>query len=57
MKRKSHKAYLDGPAEISIPTTYTYILLKSFNKAIKGELQGWGTLKRTGRVKEVATAN
>ena len=33
-----------------------YILLKSFNKAIKGELQGWGTLKRTGRVKEVATA-
>lgn len=31
-----------------------YILLKSFNKAIKGELQGWGALKRTGRVKEVA---
>jgi cellulose synthase/poly-beta-1,6-N-acetylglucosamine synthase-like glycosyltransferase len=31
-----------------------YILLKSFNKAIKGELQGWGALKRTGTVKEVA---
>jgi peptidoglycan-N-acetylglucosamine deacetylase len=31
-----------------------YILIKSFNKAIKGELQGWGALKRTGRVKEVA---
>ncbi len=31
-----------------------YILLKSFNKAIKGELQGWGALKRTGSVKEVA---
>jgi poly-beta-1,6 N-acetyl-D-glucosamine synthase len=30
-----------------------YILLKSFNKAIKGELQGWGALKRTGNVKEV----
>jgi hypothetical protein len=30
-----------------------YILIKSFNKAIKGELQGWGALKRTGRVKEV----
>ncbi|MEO8820335.1 MAG: glycosyltransferase [Ginsengibacter sp.] len=28
-----------------------YILLKSFNKAIKGELQGWGALKRTGSVK------
>jgi len=31
-----------------------YILLKSFNKAIKGELQGWGALKRTGSVKEMA---
>jgi cellulose synthase/poly-beta-1,6-N-acetylglucosamine synthase-like glycosyltransferase/spore germination protein YaaH/peptidoglycan/xylan/chitin deacetylase (PgdA/CDA1 family) len=30
-----------------------YILIKSFNKAIKGEMQGWGALKRTGRVKEV----
>lgn len=31
-----------------------YILLKSFNKAIKGEMQGWGALKRTGTVKELA---
>ena len=31
-----------------------YILIKSFNVAIKGELQGWGVLKRTGRVKDVA---
>ncbi len=31
-----------------------YILIKSFNKAIKGELQGWGALKRTGSVKEVS---
>ena len=30
-----------------------YILIKSFNKAIKGEMQGWGALKRTGSVKEV----
>jgi len=30
-----------------------YILIKSFNKAIKGELQGWGALKRTGSVKDV----
>ena len=28
-----------------------YILIKSFNKALKGELQGWGALKRTGNVK------
>jgi cellulose synthase/poly-beta-1,6-N-acetylglucosamine synthase-like glycosyltransferase/peptidoglycan/xylan/chitin deacetylase (PgdA/CDA1 family) len=33
-----------------------YILIKSFNKAIKGELQGWGALKRTGRVKDVAVS-
>ncbi|MGC4100486.1 glycosyltransferase [Ferruginibacter sp.] len=31
-----------------------YILIKSFNKAIKGELQGWGVLKRTGNVKQVS---
>jgi cellulose synthase/poly-beta-1,6-N-acetylglucosamine synthase-like glycosyltransferase/spore germination protein YaaH/peptidoglycan/xylan/chitin deacetylase (PgdA/CDA1 family) len=31
-----------------------YILIKSFNRAIKGELQGWGALKRTGSVKDVA---
>ena len=33
-----------------------YILFKSFNKALKGEMQGWGVLKRTGNVKQVATA-
>ncbi|MFT3682575.1 MAG: glycosyltransferase [Ferruginibacter sp.] len=33
-----------------------YILIKSFNKAIKGELQGWGVLKRTGNVKQVAAS-
>ncbi len=33
-----------------------YILIKSFNRAIKGELQGWGVLKRTGNVKPVTTA-
>ena len=32
-----------------------YILIKSINKAIKGELQGWGALNRTGSVKEVTT--
>ncbi len=33
-----------------------YIIIKSFNKAIKGELQGWGVLKRTGNVKQLSTA-
>lgn len=31
-----------------------YILFKSFNRALKGELQGWGILKRTGNVKKLA---
>lgn len=30
-----------------------FVLFKAFLKAIKGELQGWGVLKRTGRVKEL----
>ncbi|SER94393.1 glycosyltransferase [Pedobacter rhizosphaerae] len=29
------------------------VLFRSFRKAIKGELETWGTLKRTGNVKEV----
>jgi cellulose synthase/poly-beta-1,6-N-acetylglucosamine synthase-like glycosyltransferase/spore germination protein YaaH/peptidoglycan/xylan/chitin deacetylase (PgdA/CDA1 family) len=33
-----------------------YILFKSFNKAIKGEMQGWGALKRTGSVKKIAVS-
>ncbi|MEP6711897.1 MAG: glycosyltransferase [Ferruginibacter sp.] len=33
-----------------------YILIKSFNRALKGELQGWGVLKRTGNVKQTAAA-
>ena len=31
-----------------------YLILKSFSSALKGELQGWGALKRTGNVKQVA---
>ncbi|HEX2684728.1 MAG TPA: bifunctional polysaccharide deacetylase/glycosyltransferase family 2 protein, partial [Ferruginibacter sp.] len=31
-----------------------YILFRSFNKALKGELQGWGILNRTGNVKNAA---
>jgi peptidoglycan-N-acetylglucosamine deacetylase len=30
-----------------------YVLFKSFRRAIKGELQYWGVLKRTGNVKEI----
>ena len=31
-----------------------FILFKSISKAIKGESQGWGVLKRTGNVKELS---
>ena len=33
-----------------------YIIIKSFSTAIKGELQGWGVLKRTGNVKHLSEA-
>jgi cellulose synthase/poly-beta-1,6-N-acetylglucosamine synthase-like glycosyltransferase/spore germination protein YaaH/peptidoglycan/xylan/chitin deacetylase (PgdA/CDA1 family) len=32
-----------------------YVLIKSFRKALKGELQGWGKLKRTGNVTAAGT--
>ena len=32
-----------------------FVLFKSFRRAIKGELQHWGVLKRTGNVKEIPT--
>lgn len=32
-----------------------YVLIKSFRKALKGELQGWGKLKRTGNVTTAGT--
>lgn len=33
-----------------------YILIRSFRRALKGELQGWGALKRTGNVKMIPTS-
>ena len=30
-----------------------WVLFKAIRRAIKGELQSWGVLKRTGKVKEV----
>jgi cellulose synthase/poly-beta-1,6-N-acetylglucosamine synthase-like glycosyltransferase len=44
-----------------IPQRFTYrwlmyyILFKAFAKALKGELQSWGVLKRTGNVKVVGS--
>lgn len=42
-----------------IPQRFCYrwimyvVLFKSYKRAIKGELQTWGVLKRTGNVKEI----
>jgi hypothetical protein len=42
-----------------IPQRFCYrwimyvVLFKSFKKAIKGELQTWGVLKRTGNVADI----
>jgi cellulose synthase/poly-beta-1,6-N-acetylglucosamine synthase-like glycosyltransferase/spore germination protein YaaH/peptidoglycan/xylan/chitin deacetylase (PgdA/CDA1 family) len=33
-----------------------FVLYKTFRRAIKGELQHWGVLKRTGNVKDIAIA-
>ena len=33
-----------------------FVLYRTFRRAIKGELQHWGVLKRTGNVKDVAAA-
>ncbi|MBS1669361.1 MAG: polysaccharide deacetylase family protein [Bacteroidetes bacterium] len=33
------------------------VLYRTFRRAIKGELQHWGVLKRTGNVKQVSVAN
>jgi len=30
-----------------------YVFFKAIKRAIKGELQEWGVLKRTGNVKEI----
>ncbi len=46
-----------------IPQRFAYrqimyvVLFKAIRKAIKGESQGWGVLKRTGHVKSISTAN
>ena len=44
-----------------IPQRFCYrwimyvVLFKSYKKAIKGELQTWGVLKRTGNVADITT--
>lgn len=55
-KEKFYKLIWLIPQRLIYRQLMYYILIKSFNKALKGELQGWGVLKRTGNVKKVTAA-
>lgn len=55
-KEKYHKLLWMIPQRFVYRQLMYYILIKSFNKALKGELQGWGALKRTGNVKPAVSA-
>ncbi len=51
-EHESYKLVWMIPQRLVYRQLMYYILVKSFIKAIKGELQGWGKLKRTGNVNE-----
>jgi cellulose synthase/poly-beta-1,6-N-acetylglucosamine synthase-like glycosyltransferase len=55
-KEKYGKLWWLFPQRLIYRWLMYYILFKSFRKAIKGELQHWGVLKRTGNVKDVAVS-
>ncbi|MDI3322565.1 polysaccharide deacetylase family protein [Pinibacter soli] len=52
-KEKYSKLWWLFPQRLIYRWLMYYILFKSFRKAIKGELQHWGVLKRTGNVKDI----
>jgi cellulose synthase/poly-beta-1,6-N-acetylglucosamine synthase-like glycosyltransferase/spore germination protein YaaH/peptidoglycan/xylan/chitin deacetylase (PgdA/CDA1 family) len=54
-KERYYKLFWMIPQRFVYRQLMYYILIKSFNKALKGELQGWGVLKRTGNVKQAVT--
>jgi peptidoglycan-N-acetylglucosamine deacetylase len=55
-KEKPFKLILLIPQRLVYRWIMLFILFKSYRKALKGELQGWGILKRTGKVKDIAAA-
>lgn len=52
-KEKLWKLWLILPQRFCYRWIMYVVLFKSFKKAIKGELQTWGVLKRTGKVKDI----
>ncbi len=53
-KENITKLWLLIPQRFTYRWLMYYILFKSVNKAVKGELQSWGVLKRSGNVKMAA---
>jgi peptidoglycan-N-acetylglucosamine deacetylase len=52
-KEKKSKLFWLIPQRLAWRWLMWYVLFKAFRRAIKGELQHWGVLKRTGNVKEI----
>jgi hypothetical protein len=51
-KQKAGKLWMLLPQRFTYRWLMYYVLFKAFNRALKGELQSWGVLKRTGNVAE-----
>jgi hypothetical protein len=57
-KEKPGKLILLIPQRLIYRWLMVYVLFKSFFRAMRGELQGWGLLKRSGHVRlQPATSN
>ncbi|MCW3109684.1 MAG: glycosyltransferase, partial [Segetibacter sp.] len=52
-KEKLHKLLWLIPQRLGYRWLMYIVLFRSFRRAIKGELQHWGVLKRTGNVKDI----
>lgn len=55
-KEKLHKLLWLIPQRLAYRWLMYIVLFRSFRRAIKGELQNWGVLKRTGNVKDITVA-
>ncbi|HTQ28982.1 MAG TPA: polysaccharide deacetylase family protein [Puia sp.] len=53
-KEKKSKLFWLIPQRLVWRWLMWYVLYKAFRRAIKGELQHWGVLKRTGNVQEIS---
>ena len=52
-KEKAWKLFWLIPQRLIYRWLMMIVLFRSYRRAIKGELQSWGVLKRTGNVKDI----